>query len=103
MSDEKDRRIEAQSREIAQWRAANEHQKEVIETRNGDVETEQMWVRHWYDKCQEQAELIELLVENLLRCTNKINFMLEHGEWYAPERTIEKADEALTAYQKWKG
>jgi ABC-type uncharacterized transport system permease subunit len=42
-------------RENAQMRAVIEQQKEVIETRNGDVETEQMWVKHWYDKYQEQS------------------------------------------------
>ena len=35
------------------------------------------------------------LLEALKYCRNKIAFMQEFGEWYSPERAIEKADAAI--------
>ena len=39
------------------------------------------------------------LAEALRYCREKIAYMTAHGEWYSPGRAIEKADEALAAYE----
>ena len=69
-----------------------------IEVFSGETAIAEMWRRG--DKSSElaNAQLIASapeLLEALKYCRNKIAYMQEHGEWYSPERAIEKADAAI--------